>query len=107
MKLFLQDELILPNCLFSLHENAKTKGECNTCHMWILYMPHVRTVQATCTDCTAYMYTSYKPHVPCTRGLYSSETLHLFFSIAALYHLPYYPVSSKKNFEKVKNTPKK
>lgn len=59
MKLFLQDELILPNCLFSLHENAKTKGECNTCHMWILYMPHVRTVQHTCTLRTSRMYQLY------------------------------------------------
>lgn len=93
MKLFLQDELILPNCLYSLHENAKTRGECGKNNMWTLQMPHLKPVQAACTGSTS--------------GLYSSDTLHLFISIAALYHLPYYPVSSKKNFEKVKNTPKK
>ena len=93
MKLFLQDELILPNCLFSLHENAKTRGKHGKKHMCTLQMPHLKPVHATCTSST--------------RGLYSSDTLHLFFSIAALYYLPYYPVSSKKNFEKVKNTPKK
>lgn len=72
MKLFLQDELILPNCLFYLLKNAKTRGECGKNNMWTLQMPHLNPVHATCTDCIAYMYTSYKLHVlavhaACTR----------------------------------------
>lgn len=60
MKLFLQDELILPNCLFYLLKNAKTRGECGKNNMWTLQMPHLKPVQATCTSSTSRMYWQYK-----------------------------------------------
>ena len=41
MTLFLQEEPFFQISLLPLHEIAKTKGECNTCHMYGLYMPHV------------------------------------------------------------------